>query len=77
MRLPQETTARLALNEHLKQTRKKRGRPKTTWLKTITDDLKQAGIFLTIENREETINILEDITKDRKEWRELMKTLML
>ena len=77
MRLPPETTARLALNEHLKPTRKKRGRTKTTWLKTISDDLKQAGIFLTIEKREETINILEDITKDRKEWRELTEKLML
>ena len=50
MRLPQNTAARLALNEHLRTTKNKQGRPKTTWMKTIKKDLEIIGIIINLES---------------------------
>ena len=76
MRLPVETPARLALNEHLRSVQNKQGRPKTTWVKTIKKDLEVANININLKNRLETINTLEEITRQRQEWRKLTKILM-
>lgn len=75
MRLPQDTPARLALDEHLRPTHNKRGRPKTTWIKTIKNDLMNI-INLNLDDRKETINTLENITKDRKNWKKVIKALI-
>ena len=74
MRLPQDTPARLALDEHLRPTHNKRGRPKTTWIRTIKNDLNI--INLNLDDRKETINTLENITKDRKNWKKMIKALI-
>ena len=46
------------------------------WLKTIKKDLEVANININLNNRFETINTLEDITRERQEWRKLTKILM-
>ena len=60
---PTDTTAHLAQREHLRPTRGKIGHSLTR-LK-IKEDLKQVGVHLKLENREEKISVLEWITSDR------------
>ena len=72
MRLPGDTpTRRLSLKEHLRPDKNKKGRPKTTWLKTIIVDL-----VTDPKNRDETFIKLEEITHDRKEWDSIVQTLV-
>ncbi len=37
--LPKETPARISLHEALRETKRKKGKPKTTWLKLTEQDL--------------------------------------
>ena len=76
MRLNANTPVRIALNEALSLTQTKRGHPKHTWLKTISDDMNSGGIVINTKRPEETIQTLISITKDRKKWRNVVKTLM-
>ena len=76
MRLPANTPARMALNEHLRHNKGKKGRPKSTWMRTIKKDLEVADIFIDINDKSQTINTLEEITKDRRKWSECIKVLM-
>ena len=45
-------------------------------MKTIKKDLEVANIHLNIKEEKETIDILEIITKEREEWRTLIRVLM-
>ena len=76
MRLPADTPARQALEEHLRQTKSKAGRPKTTWLKTIQNDLEPLGIKLNLKDKKNTIKTLEQITENRTDWRALVAAAM-
>ena len=76
MRLDETTPVRIALEEAIKPTVNKRGRPKVTWLKTIYEDLRLGGVELKLNSTESTIEVLKDITKDRKLWKHFIKGLM-
>ena len=76
MRLDTNTPVRIALKEALLPVVNKRGRPKFTWLKTVFDDLFGGGIIVNVRKPEDAINNLTNITRDRKEWRKVIKTLM-
>ena len=75
MRLEKETPARLSINEHLRTGKNKVGRPKTRWFMTIKKDL-QPLWQIDLKKKDETIKLLEDITKDRKQWQKSVRILM-
>ena len=67
MRLPDGTPAKIALKEHLRKTKRKRGRPKLTWVALINNDLKPFG---------KTIDTLSEIDYQRENWRGIATRLM-
>ena len=66
-RLPDGTPAKLALEEYLRKTKRKRGRPKQTWVALINSDLKPMG---------KTINTLTENEYRRESWRGVVTRLM-
>ena len=66
MRLHPETPARKALKEYLRKVKRPQGRPKTTWMQTVKQDLSNIGIKLYRSNEAKTLNKLSDLTRDRK-----------
>ena len=46
-------------------------RLKDTWIKTIKKD-----VDINLDNRNETIDTLESITKERQEWKTIKRALM-
>ena len=79
MRLKEETPARKALFEALKIEKRKVGRPPTTWLKLIEKDLEAVNIRLNTNhaNPEEIIDILVELTEDRKKWSKMIRDIMV
>jgi len=75
MRLSDDTPAKLSLKEHLRPVKNKVGRPKTTWFKTIINDIEPI-IQLNPKNREHTLEILERFSHNRKEWDSVVQTLL-
>ena len=75
LRLHHDTPVRKLLNECIKESSNKRGRPANTWLRTIKTDLATGNIFINL-NDPNTINTLEALASDRKEWNICKKTLM-
>ena len=75
MRLKNDTPTKIALDESLKKTKKKVGRPPATWIKLIEKDLSLINIQLHIESNpaEKTLKVLEEITANRKNWRRIVK----
>ena len=73
MRLDEETPARLALRQALKESRRPVGRPPHTWLKQIQEDLLTINIYINETNFEETLNSL---AKNRKVWRDTVQNVM-
>ncbi len=45
-------------------------------MKTVKEDLIGGGIILDLTDKRSTIVILEQITRDRLEWKKLVKTLI-
>ncbi len=77
MRLDPETPARNALNELLENNSKKPpGRPPTTWIQIIKQDLALGDIHINIKNKEQTLKILVNLTSNRKIWRAVISRLM-
>jgi exonuclease III len=68
MRLDPEVPARKALIEALKPSKRKRGRPKTTWISKMQQDIKNLGLDITLNS--ESIQQLIDICGDRGVWRD-------
>ena len=68
----------IALEESLKKTKKKVGRLPITWIKLIEKDLSLINIQLNIESNppEKTLNVLDEITADRKDWKQIVKDIM-
>ena len=64
VRLDERTPAKQALNYVLQNYRRKRGRPKTTWLKIIESQLKNFG----------SLEELLLLAKDKNQWRKLVNT---
>ena len=73
--LPHDTPAKQALRECFKPTRRKCGRPATTWIATIKKDLEILNINIKIDDPE-SIKIIEVEANDRKNWTNLKKMLM-
>ena len=73
-RLDVETPVRKAINECFVGYKSKRGRPKTTWLKTIFNDFKN----ITESNKLDIqfIEKLAEISADRKTFNGIVKRLM-
>ena len=63
MRLPDETTAKQALRECERKTRKPQGRPKLTWLKQIRNQIEEMKL---------NYQDIETLTSDRFMWRTLI-----
>ncbi len=63
MRLPQESPARLALEEALRIVKRPQGRPKTTWISMMNDELKKTKIKFYIGS----LHLVEE-TNNRKRW---------
>ncbi len=73
MRLHPQTPVRQALAEALRHTKKPQGRPQTCWLTVIKEDLAVIGINLDFKKPStETIDYLENLTRDRDKWRLLV-----
>ena len=76
MRLPENTPVRRCLKQHLTYAKKPRGRPQMTWLKNIKKDLKTINININLNNADRTIDILRQLTLDRKEYKNTIRMLM-
>ena len=77
MRLPEDIPARSALQEALQPVKKKKGKPKMTWLKVTEKDLiGTVEIDVNNSSAEETIARLENVTLDRKKWAAKVKNIM-
>ena len=76
MRLHPETPARKALEEYLRKVKRPQGRPKTTWMQTIRQDLNSIGIKLDLSKATKTLNRLLELTHDRKTWRSIVKRVV-
>ena len=77
MRRDESTPVRIALEEALKPTDGKRGRPKNTWIKTIANDLSGSNYGINISKPKEMLKKLVGITNDRKKWRDIVRELLL
>ena len=66
MQLHPETPARKAFEECLKKGKKPRGRPKTTWMQTIRQDLNSIGIKFDLSKATKTLNRLLELMHNRK-----------
>ena len=69
LRMDENTPARKALTEFLKQTKKRRGRPRKTWWSLIIDELKHCNIRTDMD-------WLERLANDREEWKKICKLVM-
>ena len=57
------------LKEHLRKVKRPQGRPKTTWMQTVRQDLATFGIELDLFLGAHTVGTLSRLTHDRKNWR--------
>ena len=73
MRLHRETPARKAFEEYLREIKRPQGRPQTTWMQTIRQDLSKIGIKLDLSNGTKTLNKLADLTQNRTDWSNIVK----
>ena len=79
MRLDRQTPVRLALFESLQPGRRKRVRPRLTWMMLIEKDLELGDIKVNLKDKrtpEEKIAVLEGLTEDRSKWRKTVKDIM-
>ena len=52
------------------------GRPKTTWMQTVRQDLTSIGIKLDLSKEAQTLKRLSDLTHDRKNWRGIVRRVV-
>ena len=76
IRLPEDTPIKIAITENFKKSKNKMGRPKQTWLRTIRDDLMKINIKLDLDDKD-SIKVLTDLTKDRKNWKQTIKVVLI
>ena len=72
MRLPDTTPARIAFEEALKPSRRKRGRPLTTWTTIIQADLVSLGIDINLKATD-AIPKLETLCSNRNIYKSLTR----
>ena len=76
MRPHPETPARKAFEEYLRKVKRPQGRPKTTWMQTIRQDLRKIGIKLDLSNATKTLNKLVELTRNRTDWSNIVKRVV-
>ena len=77
MRLDANTPVRKALDESLKPAKRNRGKPPTTWLKVVENDLKPlVNLELSKNTPFQTTQTLTQLTQDRNEWSSRIKDMM-
>ena len=76
MRLHPETPARNTFEEYLRKVKRPQGRPKTTWMHTIRQDLSKIGIKLDLSNATKTLNKLSELTQNRTDWSNIVKRVV-
>ena len=77
-RLNDNTPARAALREYLKDIPKPVGRPKSTWARLVYNNVQQySGLDLNYNSEKSFFNDLIPICADRKKWRNIVKHIML
>ena len=77
LRLPKTTPARIALEEFAKPTKRPTGRPKTTWLGIVLNDIKKYKNIEIKSDLKYNIANLEQICNNRKNWNKLVGSPML
>ena len=73
LRLPDETPAKQALNEFLRKTKRPPGKPKTTWLSQIKQQLSPIGID---PYHPDHVTALTGLANDRDAWRAMVRRAM-
>ena len=53
------------LEEYLRKVKRRQGRPKTTWMQTVRQDLASIEVKLDLSNRAQTLNRLSELKRDR------------
>ena len=76
MCLHPETRARKALKEHLRKVKRPQGRPKTTWMKTVRQDLASVGIELDLSRETQTLDTLSRLTHGSKNWPRIVRRVV-
>ena len=72
----QETATRKTLTEHLRKVQRPQGRPKTTWMQVVRQDLASIGIKSDLLKEAQTLNGLSELTQDRKNWRGIVRRVV-
>ena len=70
----QETATRKTLTEHRRK--RPQGRPKTTWMQVVRQDLASIGIKMDLLKETQTLNGLSELTQDRKNWRGIVRRVV-
>ncbi len=76
MRLNPDTPARKALEEYLRKVKRPQGRPKTTWMQTVRQDLATIDIKLDLAKGTQSLSKLVQLTRDRQKWRSTIKRVV-
>ena len=72
-----DTPARQSLRHFVKPVKCPIGRPKTTWLSTVVNDLKEHSSIQIYQNLDTVLQQLEIMCFDRKFWTETVCSTML
>ena len=76
MRLHPETPARKTFKEYLRKVKLPQGRPKTTCIQTLRQDLASVGNRLDLSKEAQTLNSLPELIQDRKYWRGIVRRIV-
>ncbi len=78
MRLDDDTPAKKAVEEFLKAEKRKPGRPNSTWMKQIQEDLSESNVQLNIyKNKpQQTLDTLKHYASDRSLWKKQIRVVM-
>ena len=78
MRLEEKTPVRQSLRETLTDAKEKIGRPCLTWMKVIEKDLAMVNVNLDLNKSTPDIILekLVNLTKDRENWRKIVRDIM-
>ena len=76
LRLSSETPAKRSLKAFVKTWKRSVGRPKTTWLRLILNDISRYSNINLSGDKEKDLESLENICEDRKDWLKTVDCIM-
>ena len=76
MRLHPETTASKGLKDYLRKLKRPQGRPKTTWMQEVRQDLASIRIKLDLSREAQLLNVLSELRQDRQKWRSIVRRVV-